>query len=153
MNISSETFSYLDIFSTQSLENRATEDVSDFLEEVETHLTYQIALYINQHWFAMLVPIGLVGNTLSLLVMIRPNNRKVFTCIYMAAISINDNLMMCLAFNDWLVTVVNVYEWHLCLCKSLSHLVLFSLQSFTYLILTMTVDKYIAIKWPHKAAI
>ena len=146
------TFSYIDVLINHSLEDRVTEDVSAFFEEVETHMTYRIALYINQYWFPILVPIGLVGNTLSFLVMIRPNNRKVSTCIYMAAISINDNIMMCLAFNDWLVTVVNMYEWHPWLCKGLSHLVIFCIQSSTYLILTMTVDKFIAIKWPHKAA-
>ena len=128
-----------------------TEDLLTFMEQAESYTTYRVAKYIDRYWFPLLVPIGLIGNTLSFLVMIRPNNRKVSTCIYMAAISINDNLMMGLALNHWLVTVANVYEWHLWLCKSLAYLVNFSLQTSTFLVLVMTIDKYAAIKWPLKA--
>ena len=126
-----------------------------FMEEVETHLTYKIASYINYYWFPVLVPIGLIGNTLSFFVMIQPNNRKMSTCIYMAAISVNDNLMMYLALHNWLgvavkiVTVQEVGPWG---CKIPAYLVHFSLQSSAYQVLAMTIDKYVAIKWPHKAA-
>ena len=61
------------------------------MEQVKTFTTYNIAIFIMKYWFPILVPIGLVGNTLSFLVMIRPSNRKMSTCIYMAAISMNDN--------------------------------------------------------------
>ena len=136
-----------------TMKTDATEYLSIFMAEVETFLTYKIASYINQYWFPILVPIGLVGNTLSFLVMIKPNNKKVSTCIYMAAISINDNFMMCLALYYWLVIVVRIHGNILWDCRSLSYLVNFSLQCSTYLVLAMTVDKYIAVKWPHRAAI
>ena len=54
----------------------ATQYLSNFIAEVETFLTYKIASYINQYWFPILVPIGLLGNTLSFLVMIKPNNKE-----------------------------------------------------------------------------
>ena len=75
------------------------------------------------------------------------------TCIYMAAISIIDNLMMCLALHYWLVTVVKIHELHLWECKTIPYLINSSLQSSTYQVLTMTIDKYIAIKWPHEAVV
>ena len=100
----------------------------------------------------MLVPIGLVGNTLYFLVMIKPKNRAISTCIYMAAISINDNLMMLMATGSWLATELKVYKRHPIECKFTSFLVLLLLQNSTFQILAMTVDKYIAIKWPHRAA-
>ena len=128
------------------------EDSSNFMEEVETYMTYRVASYINQYWFPILVPIGLIGNTLSFFVMMRPNNRKVSTCIYMAAISVNDNLMMGLALHNWLVIVVKIHEWELWECKIAAYFVNISLQSSSYQILAMTIDKYVAIKWPHKAA-
>ena len=34
------------------------------------------------------------------------------TCIYMAAISINDNMMMFLALYAWLVTTLKVYQMY-----------------------------------------
>ena len=134
-------------------ENDTIEESQFFMEEVQTYMTYKMASYINIYWFPILVPIGLVGNTLSFLVMIQPNNKKMSTCIYMAAISIIDNLMMCLALHYWLVTVVKIHELGLWECKTISYLTNSSLQSSTYQVLAMTIDKYIAIKWPHKAAV
>ena len=74
------------------------------------------------------------------------------TCIYMAAISINDNLMMCFAFYYWLVSGVSIHNWYLWECKLEAYFTIFCLQCATYQVLSMTVDKYIAIKWPHRAA-
>ena len=71
----------------------------------------------------------------------------------MAAISVNDNFMMFLAFYTWLVEGLKIHEWDEIECKIFAFLVLLTLQNTTYQVLAMTVDKYIAIKWPHKAAI
>ena len=123
-----------------------------FMEEVQTYLTFKIATFIADYWFPVLVPIGLVGNTLSFLVMIKPNNRKMSTCIYMAAISINDNLMMCLALYNYLLTTVKIYNMHPAECNMMAFLILLLLQNTTFQVLVMTIDKFLAIKWPHKAA-
>ena len=123
-----------------------------FLQEAQTYLTYKLTKYIAKYWFPVLIPLGLVGNTLSFLVMIRPNNRKVSTCIYMAVISINDNVMLSSALYDWFVVGVYIREWYLLECKINAYSPNFSLQCSTYLVVAMTIDKYIAIKWPHRAA-
>ena len=135
---------------TMAVDLEGTEDLSTFMEEVETYMTYKVASYINDYWFPILIPIGLVGNTLSFLVMMKQNNRKVSTCIYMAAISVNDNLIMGFALSNWIFTVVirqGIWE-----CKIAAYFVNFSIQSSVYQVLAMTVDKYVAIKWPHRAA-
>ena len=129
-----------------------TENSTSFMDEVEAYMTFKIASGINYYWFPILAPIGLVGNTLSFLVMIKPNNRKVSTCIYMAAISINDNLLMCLALRSWLGLAIEVYQIDVVQCKIFSWLTAFAMQNSRYQILAMMFDKYVAIKWPHKAA-
>ena len=49
-----------------------------FLQEASNYLTYKVAKYIAKYWFPLLTPLGsVVGNTLSFLVMIRSNNRKI----------------------------------------------------------------------------
>ena len=131
---------------------REAETEDTFLQEVETYTTLKVAKFIDDYWFPVLVPIGLVGNTLSFLVMIKPNNRKVSTCIYMAAISVNDNLMLLLASHAWLVTATDIHHWHVLECKMNVYFAYFSLQTATYQVLVMTIDKYVAIKWPHRAA-
>ena len=66
-------------------EEGVTGELSTFMDQVESYMTFKIAYYINQYWFPIVAPIGLVGNTLSFLVMIQPNNRKMSTYIYMAS--------------------------------------------------------------------
>ena len=86
----------------------ATKDT--FMEEVKTYTEFKVANFINMYWYPILVPIGLVGNTLPFLVMIKPNNRKMSTCIYMAAISINDNLMMYVCFHVFLISALHIHR-------------------------------------------
>ena len=128
----------------------ATKDT--FMEEVNTYAEFKIATYIATYWFPVLVPIGLVGNTLSFVVMIQPNNRKMSTCIYMAAVSINDNIMMYVCSHVYLVSFLQISRWNPVECKFVAFAALFGLQNCTFQILSMTVDKYVAIKWPHRAA-
>ena len=132
-----------------SLEN---ERQDTFLQEARTYMAYKIVIYVDNYWFPVLIPLGLVGNTLSFLVMIRPYNRRISTCIYMAAISINDNIMLFFGIHDWLIATVKIREWYLLECKISTYFSSFSLQCATYLVLSMTLDKYVAIKWPHRAA-
>ena len=125
-----------------------TEDLPSFMEEAENHMTYKVAVKINYYWFLILAPTGLLGNTLSFLVMMKPNNRKMSTCIYMSAISINDNLRMLQALHNWLVSS----EQMIVQCKTVTFLTGVVIQNSRYLVLAMTIDKYVAIKWQHKAA-
>ena len=125
-----------------------TDPWDTFMEEVATYMTFKVKAFIAKYWFPVLIPLGLLGNTLSFLVMIRPNNRKLSTCIYMAAISLSDNFMMCLAIHDYCIRVIGTHEWY----QVEYYFNLFTLQCVTYLTLAMTADKYIAIRWPHKAA-
>ena len=107
-------------------------------------MAFKIANFINTYWFPVLIPIGLVGNILSFVVMIKPKNTKMSTCIYMAAISINDNLMMASSLNNFLVIAMEIHKWHLWECKLAAFCALFALQNSSFQVL--------AIKWPHKAA-
>ena len=123
-----------------------------FMEEIKSYTSFRIAHFIIIYWFPFFIPIGLVGNILSFFVMIKPSNRKMSTCIYMAAISINDNIMMLVCLYDYLVSGLQLHEWNHVECKLTSFISLFVLQNGTYQVLAMTLDKYIAIKWPHRAA-
>ena len=136
---------------TQKMETTtAMEDT--FMEKVETFKTFKIATSLNMYWFPVLIPLGFVGNTLSFLVMVKPNNRKMSTCIYMAGISINDNIMMFESLHNWLVSAVKVHAFKPLECRFASFWALFGLHNSTFQVLAMTIDKYVAIRWPHKAA-
>ena len=136
---------------TTAEEEETTKDT--FMEEVESYLIFnKIGTFISIYYYPVFIPVGLVGNTLSFLVMIKRNNRKMSTCIYMAAISININIMMYMTCHDYLVAVVQTHKWYLLECKFLAFVALFALQNCTFLVVAMALDKYIAVKWPHRAA-
>ena len=130
-----------------------TDTQDTILQETQSYMTFKVAGYIAYYWFPVLIPLGLVGNTLSFLVMIKPNNRKVSTCIYMAAISINDSLLLCFGLHDWLVGALKISQWREWECKIAAYLDNLTLQCATYQVLAMTFDKYVAIKWPHRSTI
>ena len=136
-------------------QEKEEEDISKyvFMDEVKTFTAFKIATFLANYWFPILVPVGFVGNTLSFVAMTKANNRNVSTCIYMTAISINDNLMVYLCIHVFLVVVPKTHKWHPIKCSVIGYLVLFALQNSTFQILAMTIDKYIAIKWPHRAAV
>ena len=145
--------SIMDISVSNSTEQTESTTVNVFMQDVNNMVIFKIANFIAKCWVPILVPIGLIGNTLSFLVMIKPNNRKLSTCIYMAAISINDNFMMVLAFySAWLANALKLYIMSDLECKTAAFFVLFGLQNSTFQVIAMTFDKYIAIKWPHRAA-
>ena len=106
---------------------------TSFMDEVETYTTYKLASYIDLYWLPILVPIGLIGNTLSFLIMIKPNNRKMSTCIYMAAISVNYNIMMILAFYTW----IRMHDSHPMECRFVVYLVLTAMQNSILQVMTV----------------
>ena len=96
------------------IENSTLETgTQDFiLQETQSYMTFKVARYVAYYWFPILIPLGLVGNTFSFLVMVKKGNRKISTCIYMAAISINDSLLLCFGLHDWLVGALTISQWY-----------------------------------------
>ena len=103
--------------SSPAVENLHLTTIDTFMEQVETYMAFKIANFINAYWFPVLIHVGLVDNISSFIVMIKPKNRKMSTCIYMATISINDNLMMASSLNNFLVIVMEIHKWYLWECK------------------------------------
>ena len=89
------------------LETTTGKDI--FMEQVESLTISHVAYIIKFYWPPILVPLGLVGNTLSFLIIIKPSNRRMSTCVYMAAISINDNLIMVTGLYQF---IAKNTEWH-----------------------------------------
>ena len=124
----------------------------NLMDEAKALLIYKVATFIAIYWIPILVPIGLVGNILSFLIMVKPSNRKLSTCIYMAAISVNDSMMLSIILYGWSVSYLKIHKRYPLGCRIESFLIMFALQKATYQVVAMTIDKFIAIKWPHKAA-
>ena len=83
-------------------------------EQAKSYLLYRAGVGIHTYWLPVLVPVGFVGNILSILVMTSNQNIKISCCVYMSILAIVDNIMLCLATNFWFVTTGyprNRYLW------------------------------------------
>ena len=94
----------VDEFIDNFTERFETETPDSLMDEVKTLLIYKVATFIAIYWIPILVPIGLFGNMLSFLIMVKPSNRKLSTCIYMAAINVNDSMMLFIVLYGWSVS-------------------------------------------------
>ena len=90
-------------------QNSTDEKQLTFLERIQAkaklYTRYQIGAYMHVYYFPVLVPLGMVGNSLSAFVMARPHNRKISFCIYMFILGISDNCMLFIAGYYWVMTV------------------------------------------------
>ena len=78
------------------------------------------------------------------------HNRCVSTCVYMSIIAVNDNLFLLLALHAWYNMHMDPWHFTKWLCKIKTYIVHASGTFGAYEIAFMTLDKFIAIKFPHK---
>ena len=117
-------------------------------QEASTMTLYKAGLGIHTYWLPILIPFGLVGNTLSFLVMMRPHNRRISCCVYMAALAIADNGMLIDNAYYWYVTDLARRPWKTLECYIWSYLFhVFSLNGVV-LIVFITIDRFIAVRFP-----
>ncbi len=71
------------------------------MTDVESYLTYKIGDVIHKYYLPIIVTIGLCGNILSLLVLLQKKHRNNSCYILMAALAVNDSIVLCVAGYDW----------------------------------------------------
>ena len=74
--------------------------------QAKSYSFYMVAMGLNLYYSPILIVVGFLGNSLSLLVMLQRTNRKFSCCIYLAGLALGDNLFMCNAFHLWLMTAI-----------------------------------------------
>ena len=122
-----------------------------FIELAQEFTLYKIAEVIDKWWFIFFIPFGFLGNTLSTAVMAMKHNRRLSTCTYMMAISINDNLVMLILLYQWLLKNTEIQILTDLVCKILGSSLFIFVYNGTYQVILMTFDKCFAITLPHKS--
>ena len=127
----------------------------EILEASQSLMNYIIGDIINTYYFPVLVPIGVIGNCLSAIVMSRPHNRKVSFSIYMLSLSVSDNIMLFIASYYWVVTVplLNSKVYSQSECKFWVYLYSVTSTYGVFTILAMTCDRFLALRFPLKSHI
>lgn len=141
---------------SSDLDNRlmttvSVEDTLSVAELAEPYIYYQIGSFIHRFCLPIIISVGVIGNTLSFIVMMKTHNRHNSCCILMASLALSDNIMLCGAGFSWLSTmnpqkILNLWE-----CQVIIYVYSVISVNGVYLVVTMTLDRYIAIRFPMKA--
>ena len=117
--------------------------------------SYRVAKKLEAILTPTLSIVGVIGNILSGIVMFRKNNRQVSCYFYMAMLAVTDSLHLITTLGYWIVKDTphlyvppNIYKW---ICYILFPITSGSALCGTYIILAMTLDRLIAVKWPLKS--
>ena len=102
----------------------------------------------------LIVTFGLVGNGLSGLVTFHKDTH--ISCyFYMGMLAVTDSMYLTIGFTYWVIHDVGIidlsYDMHADICKVFWAIMTGSALSGTYIILAMTLDRLIAVKWPLKS--
>lgn len=140
---------------TQQLQDQADNSTTpnpSLTNTMEMYITYRIAMIINSHYYKVMIPVGLVGNFISFVIMILPRNRSNSCCCCMAVLALSDSIVLCHVLYAWLNNTY-IAPVSITMCKY----IVFANQVMTLngvlLIISMTFDRYISICFPLKAPI
>lgn len=117
---------------------------------------YRFAQAFGVYVFPIVIFFGTIGNILSFLVLCRHAMRTTSTCVYMQAIAVMDLAVLYInAFRKWL-TILNEGK-DISTKSETACIIIHFLSYFTYdlsvwLVVAMTVERFIAIHFPLKAA-
>ena len=116
-------------------------------------LEFKIGVGVHTYLPGIVLPFGFIGNLLSFLVMTQRRNRRRSTSLYMAALAVTDTVVLCMLSWFWASTVLITDPWitsaH---CKWLGLALYFSSEFGVFIIMFMTVDRCIAVRFPLKAS-
>lgn len=115
-------------------------------------MLYKIGLWFHLIWPPIIVPIGLIGNTLSLVIMLQRQNRYISCCTYMAVLAIADNISLLRRGFEWVI-YIGKKPYTDIECQVLAFIGLSAIQWGMFLIVLMTVDRLLAITFPLKATL
>ena len=108
--------------------------------------------FLIQYWYLpFIIPTGLVGNILSLIVMLQPHNRKISVCVYLAFLAVTDSIMLFLGSQYWLFSILATGTPRPGVCKIFTWIFQFVSLAGICLIIAMTTDRVVAICLPHRS--
>ena len=118
---------------------------------MESFLEYQAAMFIVKWLFPFVIFIGTVGNLLALGVLLTKRMRYTSVNVYLAYLAIADTVVLYLSgFKTWIRVLT---DWELLQvsnagCKITMFLILLSLHVSAWLIVCVSLDRFVAVWFP-----
>ena len=149
---SNELHTYTATFDSD-VTTKDSDDKGEFMKKASSYLHYKIGVAFHDYYFPVIVTIGIFGNIFSFFVMVRPHNKNISTCVYMAWLSIFD--IICIIYQGYSIWVLPTFKLHPFVsihCKWNMFMGFGFSMIGSLVIVAMTFDKFFAIRFPHKSA-
>ena len=116
--------------------------------------TYRLAITLLIWILPIIIVVGALGNIFSFILMLQREMRHTSTYFYLAVLAIADTLVLFVsAFKTWIRTWSNFELLHIsdASCKTLMFLTYFSLHLSAWLVVAVTLERFIVVWFPLKA--
>ena len=122
-----------------------------FMFYVSQTLPFKIFYVMSTYGIPTISAVGLVGNTLAMMVVTR--NLKISCYIYMAVLAVTDSVAQFANLSGWSVQIQEPFEYRTrsTVCRIVGYSLAASIMCSTYIIVAMTLERLVAVKWPLKA--
>ena len=115
--------------------------------------TFKVGKAINRYTQPVICIVGVVGNTISMLVMFQSHNRHTSFGIYLGTLALSDTLVLCTSTALWLVRLLSSSPLQDLECQIRAWVINALQMNGYFLILSLTVDRLIAVRFPLKAVV
>ena len=112
---------------------------------------YRVGLGIHTYYSPIVCIVGLVGNTLSAIVMFQKHNRRISTCVYMGILAFLDSVPLLINTKYFFTDVVFPIREGKVGCQVVTYLWAWAGLAGTWTIVAMTADRMYVVKEPLKA--
>ena len=122
------------------------------IQSFTSYLAYVVGVGINRYVLPMLVIVGACGNFISMLVMFQRQNRHTSFSIYLGNLAISDNCVLFGVGYYWVASELLGRMFYDIECKILIWMLDTFQQNGVLLILSVTLDRLVAVRFPFNAA-
>ena len=138
---------------TESYNVSYTENLFDGTNDrmVGSYLAFTIGMGINRYVLPVIIIVGSIGNLVSMFVMFQRQNRHTSFSIYLGNLAISDNCVLFSAGYYWVVAELQGRTFVDVECKILIWILETFQQNGVLLILSVTLDRLVAVRFPFKA--
>lgn len=126
----------LDENSTNMVDLYFNESCTDLAE----HLTlYKLGYGLQLYYLPIVCLLGWIGNTISLVVLLQPHNRRLSCCLYLASLAVNDNCIVYIAVHYWFTLSLRVGNWRALQCHWIAYFFHVSTNTFQCQVWSVTL--------------
>ena len=109
--------------------------------------SYRIGKGINKYAQPIIAVVGIVGNTISMLVMFQPHNRHTSFGVYLGILALSDTLVLCTSTSFWLAALLSTSLRDID-CRIHGYMINSLQMNGFILILSFTFDRLMAVRFP-----